>query len=102
MGEFRENVLPLLFGSSPAKSVNNDDIAAKNKLKKFNTEQPKLYENSPAFSKTRDTDNNMQSKFITEALESHNECRRKHGSPNLAHNPGSLIFYLKLNNSLIS
>jgi hypothetical protein len=88
MGEFRENVLPLTSDSSPIKSVKNDDIG-KNKLKKFNTDQPKLYENSPAFSKARGAEDNMQSKFITEALECHNACRRKHGSPNLTHNPGN-------------
>ena len=28
-----------------------------------------------------------QQKFISEALEAHNECRHKHGAPDLVHNP---------------
>lgn len=29
----------------------------------------------------------MDQRFITEALTAHNECRRKHGVPDLEHNP---------------
>ena len=29
----------------------------------------------------------MDQRFISEALDAHNECRRKHGVPNLVHNP---------------
>lgn len=89
MGEFRENVLPPMTGSSPVKSVvsdNND--SSKLKLKKFNLEQPKTYENfSPMLKGSPSGSDNLQAKFITEALDAHNECRRKHSTPNLTHNP---------------
>ena len=68
--------------NTPDASENND--TTRSRLKKFNLDSPKLNENPLSFGRL-DTDSSSN-KFITEALEAHNDCRSKHGSPNLVHN----------------
>lgn len=80
---FRPRSLNLLVVSvpdfrktEPAKKEPNQNIISN--IVKMNQVEP---------NKLNTSFDEMQNRFIYEALESHNSCRKKHGSPPLIHNP---------------